>query len=274
MLTINCVISQSRASIASKMLYSSNDAQSRQAIHRYLSSMYKDNPIAQDVADDFLHLIRENSNVFHYLAETNTDPEFLPYLEKYFDLKEELKGPSTNTDVTVIFSHNPLKSTDHDKSIPYSGMCDHLTNFVFIDQGFWNHHSDNEKIKEALILHEVGHCNLNRSHDWNDNDFSFMDHDTLGLLLLPNPPSYSDIWHFMNRPYDTILKAKSDVDKTFRNMYQELFSIENTRKLCLNDSNICISQEDYFQQFKNTLLPRLKYVTNFTVEGTFEQYAQ
>ena len=273
-LAINCVISQSRASITSKMLYSPDDAQSKQVIHRHLSSMYKDNPIDQDIVDDFLHLIRENSDVFQYLAETTTDPEFLPYLDRYFDLKEELKGPSTDTDITVIFSHNPLKSTDHDKFILYSGMCDNLTNFVFIDRGFWNYHSDNEKIREAIISHEAGHCDLDRIHYWNDTDFSFMDNDTLELLLLPNPPNYTDIWHFLNRPYDTILKAKSDIDEAFNFMYQELFSIENTTRLCISRTNLCIRQEDYFQQFKNTLLPRLRYVTNFTVEDTFERYVQ
>ena len=273
-LIIDCENSQSNT--PSTIFNSSTDAQLKQVIHKYLTSLYKDNDIDEDVIDSFFHLVRENSDVFHYLAEANTDPRFLPYLEKYFDLKEKFTGQPINTDVTVIFSHNPLILTDHDKSISYSGMCDFFTNFVFIDPGFWDHYNDNEKMKEAILFHEVGHCDLNRTHTWAGNDFSFMDIDTLELLLLPNPGSrYNWLFYSMNRNYyDSRLIARQDIDKAFEDMYQELFSIENTRRLCLSDNSACISQEDFFQNFKDRLFPRLKYVTDFTLEGTFEQYLQ
>lgn len=211
----------------------------RKTIHEYLS-IYAYGAIDENTVDDFVELIQKHSDIFGYLAEAETDSEFLPYLEKYSDLKVRFTGQPINTNIKIIFSSHPLV-TNYSETIDFGAKCDPLTRVIFVDRDLWNYYKDNEKLREALLFHEAGHCDLRRDHSWDERneDFSFMSSRIIEFLLFPNPPTIAD---FENSEYfseaytsyetqrDSIIHAREHLDETFEKMYQELFSVENTVK--------------------------------------------
>ena len=164
------------------------------AIEKYLS--FQMDNIDESAVNELTQLVRDNLDVFSYIAKAQTDPTVLPYLEKYNALKMRYTGQPINSDVKVILSNNPLKNPPHDMSGVLAGWCDYFTRTVFLDRDFWNFHKDNEKMREALLFHELGHCDLSRRHgsrmDWGRDErkpyFSFMSdaHLLEPLLLIPN----------------------------------------------------------------------------------------
>ena len=145
------------------------------------------------------------------------------------------------------------------------GFCDAFTRVIFLDRNFWNFHKDNEKMREALLFHELGHCDLNRSHgvhgtygNYSDYEkrkpyFSFMNVDLLDKLLIPNLAintvsgygygkrcSKEITEEYMRRGeylpnckvelelyhYEYVLN--NDLDRAFEVLNRELFSIQNS----------------------------------------------
>ena len=159
------------------------------AIRNYLS--FQMDTIDESVVDEFTQLVENNLDVFGYIAEAQTDPTVLPYLEKYNALKMKYTGQPINANIKVILSNHLMKNTQHDRSMIFAGYCDSLTRTVFLDRGFWNFHKDNEKMREALLYHELGHCDLNRKHsdgggyEQRQPYFSFMNLHLLEPLLIP-----------------------------------------------------------------------------------------
>ena len=209
----------------------------RKTIYEYLS-IYAYGAIDEKAVDDFVELTQRHSEIFDYLAEAETDSEFLPYVEKYSDLKVRFTGRPINTNIKVIFSSNPL-TTNYSETIDLGVICDPFTRIIFIDRDLWNYYRDNEKLREALLFHEAGHCDLRRDHSWDERNenFSFMSSRIIEFLLFPNPPTIADFEnseHFSEAyaSYETqrniIINARSNLDNTFEKMYQELFSAENT----------------------------------------------
>lgn len=98
-----------------------------------------------------------------------TDPEFTPYIqefEKYYNNK--VKTP-------IIFGNDFEKST--------IGVCitynKHIK-IIQINPRFWN--VANQYEKEALIFHELGHCELDKDH--NDGFYQFKEHQTIPASLM------------------------------------------------------------------------------------------
>lgn len=84
---------------------------------------------------------------------TGTDPVFLPYIKEYVGYK----GRSLNYDIPIQFSQ---------LSGGKIGLCtrwDSGERQIQIDKTYWMSHED-EGIRLQLILHELGHCDLNRNH--------------------------------------------------------------------------------------------------------------
>ena len=85
------------------------------------------------------------------------DETFLPYLDNYKRFYGEVKSPITfdnldNNIVGVCYKY-------------YNGFTE-----IRIDYNFWN--NSTREAREQLILHELGHCELNRGHEdsfFNDN---------------------------------------------------------------------------------------------------------
>ena len=218
------------------------------AIRKYLSiyNNYKiDENIDEDVVNDFVKLIWQNSNLFHHIAKLETDPEFSPYIEKYSNLKMQFLGYPIDANVKVVFSYSSLKDTNHNKDARNSGTCDYFTRVVFLDRGYWNHHKDNEKLREDVLFHELGHCDLYRKHVLHNSDkylSSFMS-SLASLLMLPTPIDLNKTWYAKDPvKIKEILKLRENLDDLFEILYEELFSEQNTK-----DNLSC---DPRFEEFK------------------------
>ena len=243
-----------------------------EAIYRYLS-MYDE--VDKEVVNEFVSIAHKYAPIFNYLTDAQTDPEFLPYLEKYSSLKMEYKGQTINTNVKILFSTHPLKTSNHLRFVDFSGYCDFFTQVVFIDRGFWEVQQDNERMRESLLFHELGHCDLNRKHFFLHENFpsyiqienySFMNGNIIYSLLfsLLNQSDFSPV-DIYNSYSQQINIAKRDLDKTFTSMYQELFSKENTRDnfICKANGN-CVElppQDQISYSFEIENIPILKHAT-------------
>lgn len=84
----------------------------------------------------------------------SVDPTFTPYVDKYLSLK----GRKLDYDIAVGFANMmPARNglCRSWKGTPYRE--------VFIDRSYWqNQASESEKVQ--LVFHELGHCDLDRSH--------------------------------------------------------------------------------------------------------------
>ena len=218
------------------------DPELRQSIRRYLS-IYEN--IDENIVDRFVELVNRHSDLFHHLAEIETDPEFLPYVKKYSELKMQFIDQPIDPHVQITFSENTLE--------PATTFCDPLTRIIFIDRILWNQFEDNETLKKTIVFHALGHCDLNR------DDIS---------------PS-SEVASFMNTAvWPPLLVAENSLEELFETMYQELFSRENTRENhCDISEDVCINQHlEYFENRAfNTFgvgIPMLKYMT---IDSELEQ---
>ena len=77
-------------------------------------------------------------------------------------------GQSINPNIKVVFSRTALRIFDY-TYYDMMATCETLTDTIFMDRGSWDHYS--EILRELLLFHELGHCDLNRSHT---RDFSIM----------------------------------------------------------------------------------------------------
>lgn len=93
---------------------------------------------------------------FETLEPTFVDPELAPYLEQYSSYKEQATGSSSYREVTLKFK---VLGSD------IIGLCTRFSTgkrIVEIDPFFWD--AAGEDRRDILILHEMGHCDLNREH--------------------------------------------------------------------------------------------------------------
>ena len=267
--TIGCGGSKPIEPVKLKM----SDQELNETIHRYLSIYDNIDP---NVVNKLALIVKRNASIFNYLTEAETDPEFLPYLEKYSNLKMQYKNQPIDIDVKVIFGTNPLKTSDHHKSMEFSGYCDFFTQVIFIDRDFWEAHQNNERVRESLLFHELGHCDLDRKHfllheDFSSyiqiENFSFMNGNIVYSLLInlltqsEFKPNAIDEYDFYSRQIE---EAKKELDHVFKLMYEELFSKENTRKnIICKDNGECIETfpDQISYGFETELIPILRHVT-------------
>ena len=191
-----------------------SDQELDQAIRKYLS-IYNNYQIDENVVNDLTRLIRGRnySYIFNYLAAIKTDDEFLPYLEKYSDLKLKFTGRSIDPDVKVTFITNNYPY--YDESIRTHAVCDRFTRIIFVDPHFWQSQEGYERTRERVLFHELGHCDLYRNES-STKDISFMRVRNLERLLASN-----------HNPMD--------LDHIFETLYEELFSEQNTLHIrCYN----------------------------------------
>ena len=228
---ILCVSLISLQSIAA-LSFEMTEPELRESIRRYLS-IY-DN-VDENTVNEFLEIINRHSDLFHHLAEIETDPEFLPYVEKYSDLKVKFTGQPI-VDVHITFSNRSLMGA--------AGVCEPFTRIIFLDRDLWNQHKDNEKFVEAAVAVGMGYCDLDR-------------HDLPYVASFMNPEIL-----------DAILRKGENLDEFFETMYEELFSIQNTRRsYCGGPESACINQHlEYFENytfflFKGVGIPTLKHMT-------------
>ena len=191
--------------------------------------------IDKSAVDTLTEIVRDNSDIFNYIANSSTDPAFIPLLEKYSDLKRQFTGLPINAAVKVLFSKNPtaLRDTNNNPTSLGSGRCDFFTRTVFIDHNFWEHYN-NSRLREAVLFHELAHCDLSRRHE-DDNPDSFMNLLLLAGIFHPDSAFYQDYKDELNISEEEINNMRMNLDRTFQIMTEELFSKENS---CQNISEI------------------------------------
>ena len=257
-----------------------------QAVHRY-SSIYENSTygLYKSAVDDFTELVNRHPDLFNHLAEIETDLELLPYLEKYLDIKTRITGHTINRNPKVAFSRHPFISPDDyfdNINIIRNGIvCDYFSRTVFVDRGLWDHHQHNERIKEAVVFHGLGHCELNRDHTWEEGSgFSFMNPDIYSLIAF-NPTTIADFGYNEDTlteeqrlSYEAIIEeTRFTLNSLFELMYHELFVIPNgpsfipTQKEPYFIEGVYMTPEEFIEQFKN-FIPSLKHMTIGPSRGT------
>ena len=225
--------------------------------------------IDENIVDALTGIVRDHSNIFNYIANSQTDPAFIPFLRKYSNLKQQFTGLSVNPGVRVLFSNNSLvlRSLNSNSGIIGAGYCDFLTRTVFVDRDFWNHYS--ERIREAFLFHELAHCDLSRAHE--ESGYSFMD----GLFLLeifnPDLIHYQEMKGALGISEEEMNNARMNLDGTFQVMIEELFSKTNTCQYIDADSgevrnkcvqwNLRFARDMRFNYFRCHVAVLLKHLT-------------
>ena len=113
-----------------------------------------------------------NKELFEAALALETDLEFESYIAAYI----EKKGEPLLYDVRIAFSQGLMMDHFTQKEgapLKWSvGIdCDMITRNIYVDRKYWESLEGKDKFKEALIYHELGHCDLNREHV---GHFSFM----------------------------------------------------------------------------------------------------
>jgi hypothetical protein len=86
----------------------------------------------------------------HNPRAPHIEKEFEPYVNKFFDLL------GYREDIIVEFTNND----------DYAGVCYYWAvgnNEIKVNRNYWE--KINEKQREQLIFHELGHCVLNKDHN-------------------------------------------------------------------------------------------------------------
>lgn len=114
-----------------------------------------------------------------------SNPEFNSYKQLFEKIHLEETGKEINIDSLPI-NFEPLKGT-------VVGVCFYIPsgNEIFIDPVYWNNVNENKK--RILILHELGHCVLNRRHK---NDRHNGVHLSLMNETVINGSDYNEYYDF------------------------------------------------------------------------------
>ena len=213
-------------------------------------------------------VLRQHEDLFSYLKEIRTDVQFLPYLQKYKDLKIKFTSRPLSTNMKVILLGDEW-------IIPYMlyngrgvGQCDYLEGMVLINVNIWNNCIKHDPLfSEFLIFHELAHCDLKRLHNDNDdNEFSFMNQSLMASFInqaLKGPINACqlmdslDVFNRINRVENLTLFERSYIEENLERTYAELFSKDNSYDY---DDSHYIEVEDLsgFTEFVNNDILTIK----------------
>lgn len=195
----------------------------------------------EDVLDRLENTLQPYSDVLSIgLPGLQTDPVFLPYIERYEVLKAQYLGysqPLPIRNIKIVFTVNPLKTTPHNTTLLRFGFCvlgvGH-DNIVVMDRGLWDYYQGNDKLREVIFFHELGHCDLNRSHDY----LGIMSPNMIEYLFLGETEAlyeaYGDTLPVITKRFREYLETSSVISSTstqinLEPLYEELFSEQRDR---------------------------------------------
>ena len=161
------------------------------------------------------------------LPEMQTDPEFEPYIERYEALKGQYMGNGQpipiNPDIKIFLSASPFL-LDYNESLNGTGVYFYYHSVIVIDRGFWEHYRGNNEIRQAVLLHELGHCDLEKEAD-----------------------SHNGI---MNRVWIDSLLNEEIID--WEPIYEEFFVMQQRQK-------VIVCSEDNFHLYEECSDPRFLF---------------
>ena len=154
------------------------------------------------LSTDIQNILQPYSDIFNAIAQMPTNPEFEPYIKKYEDLKAQYTGIHTPVTTKILLSSSPLflNEKDYTGSIEGTAICQTDLNLIIIDRVMWEYYRDNDEVRQLMVIHELGHCDLKQDHL----------HNTIMKL---------------NFPDGFFCKETRDWDP----LYEDFFSMQNTR---------------------------------------------
>lgn len=87
------------------------------------------------------------------------DPTIKPYVDRFNEYAKQVNSNSVNKRVSAFFGK---PSTPNHGNFTVIGECDYNNLSIVVEHNHWNMSSDIHR--EILILHEMGHCVLERGH--------------------------------------------------------------------------------------------------------------
>ena len=141
--------------------------------------------IEENTAKEIVKSLLRQHNLLEDLAQVRTNPEFLPYLERYQALKLESTGRPMQPDITMILVR------DERVTFYTAGYCDFAAGgLIMINARYWSCTQNDAHLRELFVFHQLAHCDLGRSHrdynnysyDFDDDFLSFMNFYLINLL--------------------------------------------------------------------------------------------
>ena len=162
-------------------------------------------------------ILRPHSDfLFNTLPNMQTDPEFEPYIEKYEALKGQYMGNgqsiSIDPNIKIVLTASPfVMAPSYDKNLERTGFCLYASDLIIIDRGFWEYYQDNDEAREALLFHELGHCDLKQEHGHNAMmNMAWMD-DVLTGKAIGWHPLYKEFFRRIYRRNETIVCSEASM---------------------------------------------------------------
>ena len=165
--------------------------------------------------EDIQDILRLHSDFFfNALPKMQTDPEFEPYLEEYKALKGQYMGNGEpmpiNPNIKIVLTRSPfVMAPSYDKNLKQPGVCLHPSNLIIIDRGFWEYYKDNDEVRKAVVIHELGHCDLNQEHSHNDIMNTVWEDDLLNSRVINWIPLYEEFF-VMQQRYEVIMCSEEN----------------------------------------------------------------
>ena len=185
-------------------LFAQSLEQNLQELAREIMIVVKNPEQNLGLLTDIQDILREHSDfLFNTLPGIQTDPEFEPYIKKYEALKGQYMGDGQsipiNPDIKIVLSAAPFsKDVSYSENIEGSGLCRHPF-LIIIDRGFWEYYQNNDEIRQAVIIHELGHCDLNQEHGYNDIMNIVWQDDLLNRKTIDWHPLYEEFFMIYKR---------------------------------------------------------------------------
>ena len=196
-------------------LFAQSSEQGLQELAQEMMSRVENPEQNLGLLEDIQDVLQPHSDfLFNTLPEMQTDPEFGPYIEKY----EALKGQYMNNgqsmpvdpDVKVFLSVTPFpREIGYDESLIGTAVSFYHNSVIMIDRGFWEYYKGNDVVREVVLFHELGHCDLRQEHSHNDiMNMTWMD-DVLTRKTIDWQPLYEEFFTIQQR-YKTVVCSEKN----------------------------------------------------------------
>ena len=190
-----------------QVLFASQSELNLQVIAQKIASNIENLEEHPGLLADMQNALQPHSDIFNAIAQMPTNPEFEPYIKRYEELKAQYTGIHTPVTTKILLTSSPLLLNEEDYNgsdyaglIQGSGVCQKHLNLIMIDRVMWEYYRDNDAVRQLLLTHELGHCDLNQDHI----------HNTIMELSFPEGFFCKD-----TRDWDPL--------------YKDFFSMQNTR---------------------------------------------
>ena len=209
--------------------------------------------------EDIQNALQPHSDfISNTLSKIQTDSEFEPYIEKYEALKGQYMGDGrpipVNPNVKVFLSAAPFpRSSGYDESLIGVGVCFPFNSIVIIDRGFWQYYENNDEIREAVLFHELGHCDLGQQHGQNGMMNRVWEDDLLNQQTIHWPPFYEEFFA-MQEQRNKIIICSNENSYLYEQCSHPLFLFQPLICPKKEDDTLCYQwKEPLLNEIKNSL---------------------